>query len=272
MTYFAGRVAVVTGAASGIGRALAIDLAKRGARLAICDIDAEGLHETEALAARYGAQVRAAPLDVTDRAAMFAYADEVAEHFAAVHLLINNAGITFVGDIEELDFAALERVMDVDYWGVVNGTKAFLPHLIASRDGHVVTVSSVFGILASPTQGAYNAAKFAVRGFTETLRIEMLLRERPVAVTAVHPGGIKTGIARHTGTTEGRDRENIEAVFERIARTTPERAAEVILRGVQRRKPRVLIGPDAVALDILARIVGPGYQRLLACAASRTRL
>lgn len=272
MTYFTGRVAVVTGAAAGIGRALALELAKRGARIAICDIDEEGLKETEALAAQYGTEVRADHFDVADREAMFAYAAQVVEQFGVVHLVINNAGITFVGDIEELDFADLERVTDVDYWGVVNGTKAFLPHLIASRDGHVVNISSVFGIMASPTQGAYNAAKFAVRGFTETLRIEMLLRKRPVAVTSVHPGGIRTDIARNAGKTEDRDRETIEGVFDRIARTSPERAAEIILRGVEKRKARVLIGPDAVALDILIRVVGPGYQRMLALVASRTKL
>lgn len=272
MTYFTGRVAVVTGAASGIGRALAIELARRGARLAICDVDGDGLARTQTLVADAGAEVRADELDVSDREAMLRYADEIAAHFGVVHLVINNAGLTFVGDISEMEFADLERVMAVDYWGVVNGTKAFLPHLLASADGHVVNVSSVFGLIAVPMQGAYNAAKFAVRGFTETLRAEMLLRGGAVAVTAVHPGGIKTNIARNAGRSDGRDRDSIARTFDRIAHTSPERAAEVILRGVQKRKARVLIGPDAVAIDIVSRVLGPHYQRLAALAARRSGL
>ncbi len=272
MSYFTGRVAVVTGAGSGIGRALAVDLAKRGAKIAISDVDTAGLAETETLARRHSAEVRSDHLDVTERDAVLAYADAVAEHFGQVNLIVNNAGIAFTGDIEEMDFKDLERVTDVDYWGVVNGTKAFLPHLIASGDGHVVNVSSVFGLISVPSQGAYNAAKFATRGFTEALRMEMIAKRRPVSVTCVHPGGIKTNIARSAGQSAGRDHDALASSFDRIARTSPEKAAAVILSGVQKRKARVLIGADAVAIDALARIAGPAYQRLVAAVGTRNGL
>ena len=272
MTYFTGRVAVVTGAGSGIGRALAVELAKRGARVAISDVDTAGLAETRQLVARYATDLRSDHLDVTEREAVLAYAASVAEEFGTVNIVINNAGIAFTGDIEEMDFKDLERVTDVDYWGVVNGTKAFLPYLIASGDGHVVNVSSVFGLISVPSQGAYNAAKFATRGFTEALRMEMIAKRRPVSVTCVHPGGIKTNIARSAGQSAGRDHDALASSFDRIARTSPEKAAMVILAGVQKRKARVLIGADAVAIDALARIAGPAYQRLVAAVGTRSGL
>ncbi len=160
--------------------------------------------------------------------------------------------------------------MDVDYWGVVNGTKVFLPHLITSGDGHVINVSSVFGLLAVPGQGAYNAAKFAVRGFTEALRQEMLVAGHPVKVTCVHPGGIKTGIARNMETIDGLDREELAKYFDkRLASTSAQKAARVILDGVRRNKARVLVGTDAKALDLLARVTGSGYQRVVAAVTSR---
>ena len=155
--------------------------------------------------------------------------------------------------------------MDIDFWGVVNGTKAFLPHLIASGDGHIVNVSSLFGLMAIPGQAAYNSAKFAVRGFTEALRQEMVLNREPVKVTSVHPGGIKTAIARNGLTAEGVDPAAQSKVFDkRLASTTPQRAAEIILDGVRKNKARVLVGQDAVVLDLIVRITGSGYQRLFA--------
>ena len=165
MEGFAGKIAVVTGAGSGIGRALAIELARSGAKLAISDVDTEGLAVTEERLNAIGAPVKSDRLDVTEREAFQVYADAVNDHYGKVNQIYNNAGIAFIGDIEATEFKDLERVMDVDYWGVVNGTKVFLPHLIASGDGHVINVSSVFGLLAMAGQGAYNAAKFAVRGF-----------------------------------------------------------------------------------------------------------
>ena len=181
MQGFAGKVAVVTGAGSGIGRALAVELARSGAKVAISDVDVEGLAETEAQLKAIGAEVKSDRLDVTEREAFLAYADAVREHFGKVNQIYNNAGIAFAGDVEVSQFKDIERVMDVDFWGVVNGTKAFLPHLIASGDGHVINVSSVFGLFSVPGQAAYNSAKFAVRGFTEALRQEMVVAGRPVS-------------------------------------------------------------------------------------------
>src|ERR1700719_789519 len=243
MEGFAGKVAVVTGAGSGIGQALAIELARSGAKLAISDVDVEGLAATEEQVKAIGAPVRSDRLDVTEREAFLAYADAVNDHFGTVNQIYNNAGIAFTGDIEISQFKDIERVMDVDYWGVVNGTKAFLPHLIASGDGHVVNISSVFGLFAVPGQAAYNSAKFAVRGFTEALRQEMILAGRPVKVTTVHPGGIKTAIARNSTAVEGIDKDELAQTFDKkLASTPPEKAAKIILDGVRKNRARVLVG------------------------------
>jgi NADP-dependent 3-hydroxy acid dehydrogenase YdfG len=271
MEGFAGKTAVVTGAGSGIGRALAIELARSGAELAISDVDTEGLAVTEERVKAIGARVKTDRLDVTQREAFQVYADAVNNHYGKVNQVYNNAGIAFIGDIEATEFKDLEHVMDVDYWGVVNGTKVFLPHLIASGDGHVVNISSVFGLLSAPGQGAYTAAKFAVRGFTEALRQEMIIAGHPVKVTCVHPGGIKTAIVRNAMAAEGRDRDQVAKTFDkRLASTSPRKAARIILDGVRKNRPRVLVGNDARALDILARATGSGYQRLIAAVTSRT--
>ena len=263
MDGFAGKVAVITGAGSGIGQALALELGRSGAKLAISDVNLDGLAETEQQLKAIGVEVKADRLDVTEREAFLLYADAVKEHFGKVNQIYNNAGIAYTGDIEVTPFKDIERVMDVDYWGVVNGTKAFLPHLIASGDGHVINVSSVFGLFSMPGQAAYNAAKFAVRGFTEALRQEMMLARHPVAVTTVHPGGIKTAIARNATAAEGFDTEKLAKMFDkRLARTSPERAARIILEAVRKKHARVLVGPDAKILDIVVRLTGSGYQRL----------
>jgi NADP-dependent 3-hydroxy acid dehydrogenase YdfG len=254
---------VVTGAGSGIGQALAVELARSGAKLAISDIDTEGLADTEQQLKAIGAPVKADRLNVTERESFLAYADAVNEHFGKVNQIYNNAGIAYTGDIEVCPFKDIERVMDVDYWGVVNGTKAFLPHLIASGDGHVINVSSLFGLFSVPGQAAYNAAKFAVRGFTEALRQEMVLAGHPVAVTTVHPGGIKTAIARNATVAEGLDRDELAKLFDkRLALTSPQRAARIILEAVRKKRARVLVGADAKALDALVRLTGSGYQRV----------
>jgi NADP-dependent 3-hydroxy acid dehydrogenase YdfG len=270
MEGFAGKVAVVTGAGSGIGQALALELGRSGAKLAISDVDTEGLAQTETQLKAIGAQVKADRLDVTEREAFLAYADAVAEHFGKVNQIYNNAGIAFSGDVEVSQFKDIERVMDVDFWGVVNGTKAFLPHLIASGDGHVINVSSLFGLMSVPGQAAYNSAKFAVRGFTEALRQEMVLAGHPVGVTTVHPGGIKTAIARNATAAEGLDANDLAKMFDkRLARTSPKRAAEIILEAVRKNKARVLVGADAKALDLLVRLTGSGYQRIVGLSMSR---
>ena len=263
MQGFAGKVAVVTGAGSGIGQALAVELARSGAKVAISDVDLEGLAHTEDQLKAIGASFKSDRLDVTEREAFLAYADGVKDHFGKVNQIYNNAGIAFTGDVEVSQFKDIERVMDVDFWGVVNGTKAFLPHLIASGDGHVVNVSSVFGLFSVPGQAAYNAAKFAVRGFTEALRQEMVLARHPVAVTTVHPGGIKTAIARNATAAEGLDPEQLAKLFDkRLARTSPQRAAKIILDAVRKKKARVLVGTDAKLLDVMVRVAGPYYQQL----------
>jgi NADP-dependent 3-hydroxy acid dehydrogenase YdfG len=263
MEGFAGKVAAVTGAGSGIGQALAVELARSGAKLAISDVDTDGLARTEERLKAIGAPVRADRLDVTERERFLAYADAVKKHFGVVNQIYNNAGIAFTGDVEVSQFKDIERVMDVDYWGVVNGTKAFLPHLIASGDGHVINISSVFGLFSVPGHAAYNSAKFAVRGFTEALRQEMILARHPVKVTTVHPGGIKTAIARNATAADGLDKDELAELFDKkLASTSPQRAARIILDGVRKNKARVLVGPDAKALDILVRVTGSGYQRI----------
>jgi len=263
MQGFAGKVAVVTGAGSGIGQALAVELGRSGASVAISDVDTDGLSVTEQRLAAIGAPVKADRLDVTEREAFQLYADGVKKHFGKVNQIYNNAGIAHTGDVEVTDFKDIERVMDVDFWGVVNGTKVFLPHLIESGDGHVVNISSVFGLFSVPGQAAYNSAKFAVRGFTEALRQEMILAKHPVKVTTVHPGGIQTAIARNATVADGLDQASLAQSFDKVAMTSPEKAARIILDGVRRNRARVLVGPDAKVLDLVVRITGSGYQRLL---------
>jgi NADP-dependent 3-hydroxy acid dehydrogenase YdfG len=270
MNQFEGKVAVITGAGSGIGRALALHLSAKGAKLALSDIDVGGLAETVRQTEALGATVKADRLNVAEREAVLAYADAVVTHFGKVNQVYNNAGIAFNGDVEKSEFKDIERVMDVDFWGVVNGTKAFLPHVIASGDGHIVNISSLFGLIAVPGQSAYNAAKFAVRGFTEALRQEMLVAKHPVKVTCVHPGGIKTAVARNATVADGQDAQSFAEFFDKyMAIHSPEMAAATIIGAVVKGRARVVIGWEAKALDVLARAVGPAYQRVIALAVSK---
>ncbi|MGX1776480.1 SDR family NAD(P)-dependent oxidoreductase [Nocardia brasiliensis] len=261
--YFKGKVCVITGAGSGIGRALAENLAKRGAKLALSDIDTDGLAETVARCEKLGAEVKSDRINVAEREAVLLYADGVKAHFGVVHQVYNNAGIAYHGDVVKTEFKDFDRVMDVDFWGVVNGTKAFLPFLIESGAGHVVNVSSLFGLIAVPGQSAYNSAKFAVRGFTEALRQEMLVGRQPVKVTCVHPGGIKTAVARNAGYAEGIDGKQAASLFDsKMAIHTPEMAAQTITEGVRKGHGRVLIGFEAKLLDLFVRVTASGYQRI----------
>jgi len=270
MKQFEGKVVVITGAGSGIGRALALNLAKRGARLALSDIDTEGLAETVRRAEAVGADVKSDRLNVAERETVLAYADAVVAHFGKVNQIYNNAGIDHNGDVEKTNFKDIERIMDVDFWGVVNGTKAFLPHVIASGDGHVVNISSLFGLIAIPGQSAYNAAKFAVRGFTEALRQEMLISKHPVKVTCVHPGGIKTAVARNATVADNEDQQTFAEFFDkRLALHSPEMAAKTIVNGVAKGHARVVIGWEAKAVDVLARITGSSYQRIVAAGVAK---
>ncbi|QNN52425.1 SDR family NAD(P)-dependent oxidoreductase [Nocardioides mesophilus] len=263
-----GKVVVITGAGSGIGRALALDAGRQGAVLALSDWDETGLAETASLLADAGTgpgQCRTDRLDVRDREAMRHYAASVSEELGRVNVLVNNAGVALHGDFEEVSYEDFEWVIDVDFWGVVHGTKEFLPHLIASGDGHLVNLSSLFGLMGMPGQTAYNSAKFAVRGFTEALREEMLVAGHPVGVTCVHPGGIRTAIARNARTTASHDQAEVARHFDRrLARTTPEKAAEVIWAAVRAGRPRAVVGADAQLLDVLVRVAGPRYQDVVA--------
>ncbi|MEE4022520.1 SDR family oxidoreductase [Gordonia sp. PKS22-38] len=265
MKDFRDKVVVITGAGSGMGRDLAVKLGQLGAKLAISDLNPEGLAVTEKLVAETGAPVHAQLLNVAEREAVLEYADTVVAHYGTVNVIFNNAGIAHHGEIERTEFKDIERVMDVDYWGVVNGTKAFLPHIIASGDGHIVNTSSLFGLLSEPGQAAYNSAKFAVRGFTEALNQEMIVAKHPVKVTCVHPGGIKTAIARNATASGDHDQKKTADFFDRhLARMTSEDAADAIIAGVRKNRARVLVGADAKLLDLWVRIVASGYQGIVA--------
>jgi short-subunit dehydrogenase len=270
---FDGRVAAITGAASGIGRALAIELASQRAHLALSDIDEAGLAETVARCEGHGVKVTSAVVDVADRDAVHAWADAVVADHGAVHLVVNNAGVALGATVAGMPYEDLEWLMGVNFWGVVHGTTAFLPHLEAGGEGHIVNVSSVFGLMAIPSQAAYNAAKFAVRGYTDALRMELEIAGSPVSCTTVHPGGIRTNIARNA-----RIHESVVAFgggqhsadeFDRIARTTPQGAARQILAAVRRNKRRALVGPDAKALDLVARLPAGVVQRVVVAGARR---
>jgi NAD(P)-dependent dehydrogenase (short-subunit alcohol dehydrogenase family) len=269
---YAGKTAVITGAGSGIGRALALDLAERGAQLAISDINLDNVEETARMCEKSGATARTYQLDVADRAAFIAHSEAVIADFGKVNLVVNNAGVGLMANVLDMSWDDFDWLMGINFWGVVHGTKTFLPHLVASGDGHLVNISSVFGFVGVPSQSAYNAAKFGVRGFTEALRQEMLIAGHPVGVSCVHPGGIRTNIARDARSavpeTEAEREKNAER-FAKAARTTPEQAAKTILRGVDRKKPRILIGPDAYMFDAAPRILGASYQRIAAAGIKR---
>ena len=270
MKTFQNKVAAITGAASGIGRALAIELASRGCHLSLSDVNTDALAETAQAAGAHGVKVTTAALDVADRDAIYAWADRTDADHGPANLVFNNAGVALGASIEGASDEDLHWIMDINYWGVVHGTRAFLPQLRASGDGHVINISSVFGIAAVPSQGAYNATKFAVRGFTECLRQELEIAGAPVSATCVHPGGIKTNIARAARfdtqsmqALTGRGSNDAKARFEKLFRTTAESAARTILRGVERNARRVLIGADAHAIDLTVRLMPTAYQRIV---------
>jgi NAD(P)-dependent dehydrogenase (short-subunit alcohol dehydrogenase family) len=268
MKDFSGRVAAVTGAGSGIGRALANALARRGAHLALVDIDDDGLAETVAQCEGFGVKITSQHLDVADRDALYAWADRVVVDHGKVNLIVNNAGVALGATVESMSYEDFEWLMNIDFWGVVYGSKAFLPHLKQSGEGHIVNLSSIFGLISVPSQSAYNAAKFAVRGFTDSLRMELEIEGDGVSVTTIHPGGIKTNIARNarmdpsvrdvTG-----DPEQAVRDIERAFITSPEKAAEQILAAVRRDRRRALIGPDAKAIDFVSRLPATLYQTVL---------
>ena len=270
MKTFKNRVAAITGASSGIGRALALELAERGCHLAISsNSNQKALAETAELAGKFGVKVTLQKVDVAQREQVHAWADQVVADHGKVHLIVNNAGVAFSGTVDGTEYKDYEWVMGINYWGVVYGTKAFLPHLRAAGEGHVVNISSVFGLFAQPGMSAYNSSKFAVRGFTESLRQELDLERCGVSASCVHPGGVKTNIAASTRMSEsiskvtGGDAANSRKHFERLLRTTAEDAAKAILTGVRRNSRRVLIGIDAKSADGMQRLLPGMYQGLV---------
>lgn len=271
MKEFTDRVAVITGAGSGMGRALAIRLAAEGCHLALADVQAAALAETadqaRAAAADRRSSIRCTVtlVDVADRAAMETFAAEVEHHHGSVHLVFNNAGVALTGPFERLSYDDLHWLMDINFWGVVHGCKAFLPALRRAGEGHIVNTSSVFGLISVPGQSAYHAAKFAVKGFTDALRLE--LTGSGIAVSCVMPGGVKTGIVRSSRhrpvDNEALTRDELAERFERYAALTPHAAADEILKGVRAGKARILVGRDARALALLVRLFPVAYYRVI---------
>ena len=263
-----GRVAAITGAGSGIGRALASVLAEHGCNLALSDVNEDGLSETARALEASGVRVSTRRVDVADREAVEAWASEVEREHGAAHMIFNNAGVAVMASLRRVDYDDFHWLMNINFWGVVHGTRAFLPILAQQDEAHIVNISSVFGIIAAPLNGTYNATKFAVRGYTEALRIELQLDGLPIGVTCVHPGGIKTNIARASrrrpADLAGGEQETIDQFEKTLARTTPDACARAIVRAVRRNAPRVLVGADAKLIDKIQRLLPTGYQKLVA--------
>ncbi|MDH6244085.1 SDR family NAD(P)-dependent oxidoreductase [Mycobacterium sp. OTB74] len=265
MTY-RDRVAVVTGAGSGIGRALTVALTRNGAHVAGWDVDPIGLAQTQAMCPR--GHVTAYQVDVADRAAVFAAAEQVHDDLDAASMVFNNAGVDLMATVEDMSMTDFDWVTSINIGGVVNGTKAFLPQLIESgstaKPSVLVNISSAFGLIAMPYQGAYSTAKFAVRGFTEALRQEMIINRRPINVHCVHPGVIRTNFGASMRIPEGVDPAETTKFFDKAALTNADKAARVILRGVDKNRPRIIIGPDGWAMAAMPRLLGVRYSDLLA--------
>jgi NAD(P)-dependent dehydrogenase (short-subunit alcohol dehydrogenase family) len=258
------RTAVVTGAASGIGRAIATSLARRGCHVALADIDDEGLAETAAKIAAPGLRISQHHLDVGDRDAVAEFPERVTAEHGGADILVNNAGVALAGTFEQVAEADFEWLFGINFWGVVRMTRAFLPVLHRSTEARIVNLSSLFGLIAPPGNTAYSAAKFAVRGFSESLRHE--LGKTQIGVTVVHPGGVATSIARSarmpkTNTPE--EDEERRKSFEAFLTMPPAVAGETIIRGVERRQARILVGSDAKLLSILERLAPVNYWNLL---------
>jgi short-subunit dehydrogenase len=263
--FFSGKLCVVTGAASGIGRAVAVNLARRGAALALSDVNDAGLEETRTLIGQVPSnRIRIDRLDVADADAIVRYAARVKESLGDADYVFNIAGLTRVGRFEETPLSSVEKIMDVNFWGVVRMTKAFLPQLLATKGG-VVNISSLFGFIGYPGQAHYCASKFAVRGFSETIASE--LAEKGVRVTSVHPGGVDTAIARSAAVdavpADMTDEKEIDERFKKAAITSPERAAEIILEGAAKGKRRVVVGRDAKFISFIQRLFPETYAAKL---------
>ncbi len=260
------KVAAVTGAGSGIGQALALNLAKEGCHLALCDVNEKGLKETLKKLKGASVNVTHQTLDVSDQEAVYAWADQVVEDHGKVNLIFNNAGVALAGTVDAISIEDYKWIMDINFWGVVYGTKAFLPHMERAGEGHVVNISSIFGLTSQPLMSGYNASKFAVRGFTESLRQDLEITDSKVTTTCVHPGGIKTNIAQSARmdsssmAVTGASQASTLAEFEKLFFHSPDSAAKTILKGVKKNSRRVLIGADAKMFDAAVRIFPTGYQ------------
>lgn len=267
------KVAAITGAGSGIGRATAILMASKGCHLALSDVNEAGLAETAEKCRQHGVKVTTKRVDVASREQVYAWADEVVRDHGLVNIIFNNAGVALGATVEDMKYEDFEWLMGINFWGVVYGTKAFLPHIKTAGEGQIVNVSSVFGLIAVPTQSAYNAAKFAVKGFTEALREELEIEGSPIGVTCVHPGGIKTNIARNARVTETPGMVDVKSTrdFEKAFITSAEDAAAAIVAAILKNKRRLLIGKDAYVIDLVQRTLPTTYQRLLVAGAKARR-
>lgn len=265
MMEFKGKVAAITGAGSGIGRALAIELAKLGCDLAIADLDTQGLDETAGLVAKYKVRLKQTKLDVSDRQAVEQWSDDVVAEMGRVDYIFNNAGVALFDSADSLDYENFEWLMNINFWGMVYGTKAFLRYFKKAQMGHVINVSSIFGLIGYPGQSAYNASKFAIRGYTEALALE--LEGSNIHASSVHPGGIKTDIARNSRLRSNQQNEKTMAQivknFDKMAITTAEQAANIILSGVRARRRKILIGRDAKRVDFVQRLLPQSYGKWL---------
>jgi len=266
MRDFRNKVAVITGAGSGIGQALALALAARGCQLSLSDKSQEGLERTRAALSDADVATSYHMVDVADREQVARLAKDSVSAHGGVDLLINNAGVALTDLAEHVSQKDFHWLMDINFWGVVHGCQEFLPYLRERPESHIVNISSVFGLIAMPTQGAYNASKFAVRGYSEALQQE--LSGTPVRVSIVCPGGVRTGIAGNARVAARPgsmpDRHEFEKAFQRLARTTPEQAASTILAGVVKQRKRILVGPDARLIQWVVRLFPVSYDRVLA--------
>lgn len=262
MKSFENKVAAITGAGSGIGRALAIALAKEKCHLALSDVNEAGLKKTQSVIAEINPEinVKIYTLDVANRERVLDHSEQVKQDFGTVNLVFNNAGVALSARLDEVSREDFEWLFNINFWGVVNGTEAFLPHLKQSGDGHIINISSVFGMISLPKQGTYNASKFAVRGYTESLRQEMIVRGHKVGVSCVHPGGIATDIARNARMDQDDQENGMADMFDKLVQTTPEQAAKIILKGVKKDKRRIMVGADAHLIHFLVRLLGSRYQ------------
>src|SRR6202158_2165948 len=269
MTAIRGAAAAVTGAASGIGRALALELAARGCDLALADRDEAGLKAVAAeIAKAHSRKVTVHRVDVAEPSEIEAFAPAASGRHPGLNIVVNNAGVALLGQFNKIDQAQMEWLININFWGVVHATRAFLPHLERQREAHIVNISSIFGIIAPPGQTAYAAAKFAVRGFSESLRHELAMAKSPVRLSVVHPGGVATNIARNSrtgaGVTDNARRAQTIERFDAVAKTTPTAAALRIIEGIEKNQPRILIGTDARFMDLLQRFRPATYWAVLA--------